>query len=550
MVKKDTFRYMALLNKQISDDFLIHEILKDVEPVKIDDSDTLFVFCQRGMGYYRKLYILLAHALSKRGYPSIFLFKDNFLSQYIPKELKFLYNFCDKGNILFNNFEIETHFPRLIIDGNEISNSLVEEKSKIKITNGKERKIQYNWTIDLQNEVAEAEGVNFFPIIHNTLRKIFKRYNIDYENDEVLKITESMIKSCELLYYYFKLLKKYSKDNGTKIRIVGWETNYIPNLVFRFLCDYLSHDRDLEYISLARGYNKYFGYHLRESNIVSSNLTKSKKQSRIVINNNEFEQIKNKYDSEKIISEARKIVKEPLKKNFNTEQKKVLELINKYKKSGKNVFCLFTHLFYDTPIDDSSPFFKNMCEWIKDTIAFFKKREDLLLLKPHPVEIRPDYPWKEPNETLSSFLKAENIDLSENIILLEPRLFGLNEIAPFTDCGLIWRSSAAMELAFYNIPCIIAGSPLYKILKFYYPRDKNNYYNLINNLRELNVTEKLKLDVSRYIFAIKEKHIYIKLIAYDKKMRTNYLDKNKINYYLKNGDNKINILLEDLIKRL
>ena len=94
-------------------------------------------------------------------------------------------------------------------------------------------------------------------------------------------------------------------------------------------------------------------------------------------------------------------------------QKKLIRTIEDFKSRGKKVFVLFTHLFFDTPVDDESPGFNGMGEWINETVKYFFGKEDLLLIKPHPSEFRKDFPKKNPNETLASFLR--DTELSQNI---------------------------------------------------------------------------------------------------------------------------------------
>ena len=411
-----------------------------------------------------------------------------------------------------------------------------------------ERKLKYNWSIDFEKEVVEAYGINFFPLIENTLRTVFKRYNIDFSDDEVISKTDEMIKTCDLLIYYFLQLKKYLKKNDLKIKIIGWEQIYIPNGIFRLLCDHLSENRNIEYIGLARGYARYFGHHYRESYIVTSNLTRSHLKNKLVVSKKELEDLKQKYDDDTALSEINKIIKKPVFVRM-PEQQKVVNVMKKYNSQRKNVFALLTHLFYDTDIDDTSHSFKDMCDWVKETINYFKNNDKLLLLKPHPSEVSPDDPKREPNETLRSFIKSQNIKLPDNVILLEPRLFGLNEIVPFVDCGLIWRSSAAIELPFYNTPGIISGNPAYRMsLNFYYAKDKKDYFNLIENVDKLSVSEDLKLDAARYLLGLRDKHILIQSITYDKKLDQNYWEKNLLSNYLKNGDENVDFLVNEMLK--
>jgi len=214
---------------------------------------------------------------------------------------------------------------------------------------------------------------------------------------------------------------------------------------------------------------------------------------------------------------------------------------------NKKVFVLFTHLFYDTPIYDTSPSFKDMCDWILGTIEFFNKRDDLLLLKPHPVEIRPDEPQKEPNETLASFLDDRVEKINDNICLLEPRLFAMEEICPHMSCGLIWRSSVGMELAYRRIPCIIAGTPRYISLDLIYPKSKEDYFRLIERAKELKVTKEQALNTARYMYCLKNKYIHINCLQYDRNSRNMHWNREALQDYLKNGNKNVDILIDQML---
>ena len=539
----DILRKFGVVYYQLKDDFLIKKLFEDIEKVNISYSNKLFIFNHRRSAYYLKLYALIAHALSKKGYPSCFLFKDITFDHYFPI-ISNISKKIDTSKISsIKYFEIGNYFPKLIIDGKEISNSLVENTSKIEIIDRDCNKLKFDWEVDINKGLIESQGVNFFPLIHNTLRTIFKRYNIDFSKKEIILTANKMIKSCDLLLYYYLRLKKYSKEEELKIRIVGWESGYIPNGIFKILCDDLSTNRDIEYFDLARGYAKYFGHHHHESYIAVSNLTHFNKPSRIALDKEEFEEVSQKYSADKTLLEISKIIKKPVEKISNIKQKEIINLIDDYKSSNKNIFILFSHLFYDTPLEDSSYSFDNMCDWILKTIDYFKKTGDLLLLKPHPVESE-----RKPNETLSSFLKNNSVKLSKNICLLNSRLFRLNEIVPYFDCGLVWRSSVALELPLYNKPSIIAGSPPYKILDLNYSKNSKNYFDMIKNVEKLKVKNEQKLDAARYILGLKDKHRHIKNITYSKKIKCNYLEKNLLNNYLKGGDKNIDSLITELLK--
>jgi len=152
---------------QINDDFLIKRILEQIETVDILSSKKLFIFNHIRNRFYLKLYIILAHALSKKGYPSCFLFNDRISYHYPFKPQNFNEQIYFLDKISLKSFEVGTHFPNLIIDKTKISNSLVEEKSKTRILNRYQMTeiLHFDWEIDLKNEITKASNINFFPLM-------------------------------------------------------------------------------------------------------------------------------------------------------------------------------------------------------------------------------------------------------------------------------------------------------------------------------------------------------------------------------------------------
>jgi hypothetical protein len=218
-------------------------------------------------------------------------------------------------------------------------------------------------------------------------------------------------------------------------------------------------------------------------------------------------------------------------------QKDILAIIEQYKGQGRKVFVLFSHLFYDTPVDDGSPAFEGMCSWIKETIHYFNESEDLLLIKPHPAEFIEDDPQKTPTETLKSYLS--DISLYANIIMLDPHQFTIKDLSPSITCGLIWRSSVAMELTYLGVPCIIAGFPVYNALDLYYAESKEHYFQMMEHAHDLEANESQQRDVAKYLYLLMHKHIEVESILYDKSLRKFYWNKKELLRTLKDGNENI-----------
>ena len=500
---------------RFTDSYLTHALLKNIKSVDIKSSKYLFVFNQVDSKFTEKLYILISHRLAAQGIASSFLYNKHLLSPY---------------------------YPRLDIDGYQISNSLIPARRGC-IKSSHELPLFFEWTVDIEHNRIEAEGINFFSFIRNTLRSMQKRYNVFYNNQDI----KDLILSCDLILKYFSLFKDYSKKNQKKIRFVGFEVDYIPNGILRMLCEQSSHNNDIDFIELRRGYISYFGQHHHRASYVSmSNLSKTKMESGLAVSKQELAGFdKNSFDLDELLKPVSNALAKDMGYTPSDGQLKTIKTIEDYRSQGKKIFVLFAHVFYDTPLDDDSKVFIDMCEWIMETITYFRGKEDLLLIKPHPAEFVKDQPKKTPTETIASFLS--DTELSENIIILERDLFTIKDLSPFVSCGLIWRSSVAMELTFLGIPCIIAGNPLYRALDLNYAKDKKHYFHVIDQADQLKITEKQKIEVAKYIYLLENKHIHINCIKYERNLRKFCWVRKALRKYLKDGNKEVESVVANML---
>ena len=506
------------LYTKLVDNYYTRTLLKNIKPVNINNSEYIFIFNQTISKFTGKLYILISHELSKQRIASCFQYKNDLWNRYSPQ---------------------------VILDGYQISNSFTSEKRFcIKLPNGQQ--LVHKWTIDIENHIIEAEGINFFPYINNTLRTIQKRYNVSFTKSDNGAGYDDLIKTCDLLLKHFLFLKKYAQKHQKKIRLVGFESEYVPNGILRMLCDQLSYKRDIEYIEMGRGYKYYFGqHHPKESFIYCANLTKTGAETGLALTKQEWA---GKDDKKVDFAELLKPVSNALEKSslfkIPSSKERVIRTLENYKLNGKKIFVLVSHVFYDTPVKDESDAFIGMCDWIMETVKYFHGKEDLLLLKPHPAEFLTEQPQRAPNETLASFLR--DTELPENILLLDIHQFSIKDLSPYISCGLIWRSSVAMELTFLGIPCIIAGNPLYSVLDLNYAKNKEHYFNMIEQSDFISVSDKQKEDVATYLYMLDNKHVQIECISYNKVKKFHWNIK-CLKDYLRHGDDKLKSVVENLL---
>ena len=493
-VKKLPQHPKAILEKynDKKNDYHLRNILRNLPPVNSISGNTVCILNTTSNKFHEMLYTLISYELSYRGIPCYFLYVNDLINSY---------------------------FPLLKIDNYQLSNSLFVRRHKADIHGNIEFISHNQLNVDIHNGIIETEGINFFPLIKSNLTTLQKRYNVDFTSGTAKKSIPKLIETCKLLFNYFKLLKRYSQENGTNVRIIGWEPIYIPNSIFKTLCSSFVENRDVEFIDIGRGYKHYFGYHFKDCYISIANCTYNKVIDRIVITDEEFDNFDgNELESAELNSSIQKALNKKNTVHSLEGKNEIVDVIKDYRRKSKNIFVLFAHLFYDVPIYDNSQSFNNMCHWISETVQYFKDRDDLLLLKPHPSEIQPEFPEKTPNETLASYIRDE-IE-TDNIILLHPKMFSLSELSGYMTCGLIWRSSVGLELAYLKVPSIIAGTPHYKILNLYYAKSKEQYFHLIENPYLIKISDQQSYDAAKYIYLLENhKLFHIDAIEYDKRQQ-------------------------------
>jgi hypothetical protein len=105
-----------------------------------------------------------------------------------------------------------------------------------------------------------------------------------------------------------------------------------------------------------------------------------------------------------------------------------------------------------------------------------------------------------------------------------------------------------MELTFLEVPTIIAGTPIYRALPLNYSQNRQHYFQMIDNVKSLGVTESQKKEVAKYLYLLEKKHIHVDSITYDVRSRKVLWDRKALEKYLANGDAKIRSIAKKMLE--
>lgn len=250
------------------------------------------------------------------------------------------------------------------------------------------------------------------------------------------------------------------EDMGPRAGIHSFFNFRLPDALTRFYCSQHGDPQAFFCIHASNSYENYFtNFRTNLSSLLSvRNMTSTPKTRAAPFPTAEMVAARMKVQTADEISKARSIVNikrstgehSALKPEAEETRKRILE----WRKKGGKTACAFGKVICDTAVPyDGGPAHKNLKDWINDTIDAVAGSETLLLIKPHPHELR---------EEISCFLNCNFFDLIEkplpdNVMFLGHDWFDINDLEGLIDLALIYSSTTSIEMALMKIPTIVAS---------------------------------------------------------------------------------------------
>lgn len=123
---------------------------------------------------------------------------------------------------------------------------------------------------------------------------------------------------------------------------------------------------------------------------------------------------------------------------------------------SRPVIGMLTNVMWDAQLHYRSNAFKDMLDWVIQTINYFESRPDLqLLIRVHPAEIRGIVPSRQP--ILAEIQKVFPV-LPPNVFVIPPES-QVSTYAAMRECNsvLIFNTKTGIEISSLGVPVIVAG---------------------------------------------------------------------------------------------
>lgn len=212
--------------------------------------------------------------------------------------------------------------------------------------------------------------------------------------------------------------------------------------------------------------------------------------------------------------------------------------------TDSTVYGAFTNLPWDASLTATEEAgFKDVFDWLDRTIDIFTSNNSILYIKTHPAEA-----LRETNESIYNWI-LDNYSLPNSINLLKPE----TEINPYEfmnniDVGLVWNSTAGLEMSYLGKPVIVAGDTHYRGYGFTNDVDSYSEYKslLTTPISELTISKEKAKRYCYHLFI--ERHISFPFYkSNDSNDDFNYLPVNHTDLTPgnKNIDKLVTLLLDD-----
>jgi len=149
---------------------------------------------------------------------------------------------------------------------------------------------------------------------------------------------------------------------------------------------------------------------------------------------------------------------------------------------GRKVFTLFPNVLWDYSLTNTKNIFNSPVEWLIETIRFFMKQEDkVLIIRAHPAEANFMRARIGIKEIIESKIN-KNISNIKNIIYI-PSNNSLKSYSlfPFIKGGVVYNGTVGLEMMYKKIPVLITGKAPYSSKGFTIDfKNKKEYFQAFN----------------------------------------------------------------------
>ena len=405
------------------------------------------------------------------------------------------------GNILKHHDEVQ--YEGFVKDNNL-------KFPKIKICNNFLKKLS------LYKEYSEFINEKELVDISSMAESLIKRKNYFYKNINLKPYIDA-----SLVRFYQSAAGFTGKDsNYNKIERIFTENAILSALIASKVEEFLHPDIIITSHGIYSTWGPFYEYFKQKnkkvitydfSNYTNNGVNFSKRG--LVANGCDdgfFNEYKNKID----ITVAEKSIRDIFYKRFKgksadltlygnfTEDDNLLRKIKNIA-SRKKVFVLFPNILWDVSLTDVNNIFNSPIEWLTETIKFFEKEENkLLVIRDHPAGASFMKTRIDIREIVKSEFGKDVRDIKNFILIPSNNSIKSYSLFPIIKAGIVYNGTIGLEMMYKKIPVLIAGKAPYSFKGFTMDFEtKEEYFQIFNKVEKIfEFQEKNRDTLIKFVF--------------------------------------------------
>ncbi len=341
------------------------------------------------------------------------------------------------------------------------------------------------WFIDLEGSKLVLDGVNYYQGMYERVSRVLKVFNVPWHLPVAQLYFTMWLIQIDRVIYALKEVKKVAIEKNLKIILVSAQSHFVPYSAMKTYA--IEHSEQFSHVTLNSSYENW------KTNVGGEPLS-----TLTFINNSRhaypsvpafgncasFEKwYKEIYVPFKYYWDNERSELLSMKRSGSTEynilHEEIYSKIKLAKASGRKVFCAIGKIPYDLGVPyQGGPAHSNMNDWIDHTVRIIEGSDNLLLIKPHPHELKTEISGK----PVEGFLDLiSNKDELRNTICLPHVGMNLQDLFEYVDVFICWNGSSIAELGAQGknvIACDDWAKYNYPI-EVYLPKNRTHYCNIL-----------------------------------------------------------------------
>ncbi len=319
-----------------------------------------------------------------------------------------------------------------------------------------DRTLKNEWKIDWKNKVLECDGVNYFQGVFEYLANRYRRFDIDIEKAPVQKFFYSQLLKCDRAVTICNDIQNNPALKGLPVRFMAVSAQTSPSYIYKEFCAEVGYRDDMHLVFHINGYENYFsnlGTKVASTMGVRDMTVRPFIRSPLIVRRDMLE-----------LPADSQVERERLKSVLTADRVGVVgqtpivdaveKRIREHRAKGGKVIVCYGKVLCDLGVPyDGGPAHRDILDWVNHTIDCARKSDALVLIKPHPHELRPEIA----RHLTQSLFEGITVELPDNVILLGHDWFNNSRLKDMMDVAILWNGTSCLEMSVWGLPVVICS---------------------------------------------------------------------------------------------